>query len=332
MGFSNPKVAVAYTMYEHRYYLMGWQDFNSPSIKRYHSLEINTNMDLKKYNSCFIICPLGAAQSESRDFSNAIIEDIIEPVIQPLFNEVVACHRIVELGDINDQVITRLLDCDLLICITGNPINPNVMYELAIRHAARKPVIILYDADARLPFDIQGERAVEINDTIRGAIEARNDLAKLIEPAMSDTEPSNPIYRAISYELIKKVPLPEKDQVILKSLEDVNYMMRLINNKLIHNTYPDPFRIRAGVYKDTPSYTIQLKGTATKETLEKLEEFLSLISRDVGLMYRVEQVENTFMFNIYNLKYDASGYNLLSEYITGITKSAYNIETVITHY
>jgi len=289
-------------------------------------------MDSKKYNSCFIICPLGTSQSDFRDFSNAIIEDIIEPVIQPLFNEVLACHRIFELGDINDQVITRLLECDLLICITGNPINPNVMYELAIRHAARKPVIILYDAEAKLPFDIKGERAVEVNDSIRGAIDGRSDLAKLIEPAMTDTEPSNPIYRAISYELIKKIPIPEKDQVILKSLENVSNMMRLINNKLIHNTYPDPFRIRAGVYKDKPSYTIQLKSTANKETLDKLEEYLSLISRDVGLMYRVEQVENSIMFHLYNLKYDASGYNLLSEYITGITKSAYNIETVITHY
>ena len=53
----------------------------------------------------------------------------------------------------------HLLHDDLCIAVlTGY--NPNVFYELAIAHSARRPVIMMVEKGKELPFDIQDLRCV----------------------------------------------------------------------------------------------------------------------------------------------------------------------------
>ena len=62
-------------------------------------------------------------------------------------------------GKISEQTFARILGDDLCIAIlTGS--NPNVFYELAIAHAARRPVIIMMEKGADLPFDVKDLRCV----------------------------------------------------------------------------------------------------------------------------------------------------------------------------
>ena len=41
--------------------------------------------------------------------------------------------------------------------------NPNVYYELAIRHAVRKPFIHIIQVGDKLPFDVQGMRIIRVD-------------------------------------------------------------------------------------------------------------------------------------------------------------------------
>lgn len=57
-------------------------------------------------------------------------------------------------------MIERLVCTDIVIVDITND-NPNVYYELGIRHCARPcTTILIYDKDTRLPFDIQPLRAI----------------------------------------------------------------------------------------------------------------------------------------------------------------------------
>lgn len=68
--------------------------------------------------------------------------------------------------------------------------NPNVMYELGVRHAFNKPVVLIKDRRTEKIFDIQGLRHVEYDESLR--IDAvHKDQAK-IKASISETATAAP--------------------------------------------------------------------------------------------------------------------------------------------
>ena len=89
---------------------------------------------------CFIASPIGAAGSDERHRSNLVKKYIIDEAVNPLGYKTVRADEIDKSGEITTQIVSDLIDADLLIAdLTGQ--NANVFYELAIRHSFRKPYI-----------------------------------------------------------------------------------------------------------------------------------------------------------------------------------------------
>lgn len=65
-------------------------------------------------------------------------------------------------GLITSQILQHILDDDLVIAdLTDH--NPNVFYELAIRHAVRKPVVQVVHRGQPIPFDLAAARTVQVD-------------------------------------------------------------------------------------------------------------------------------------------------------------------------
>ncbi len=60
---------------------------------------------------------------------------------------------------LDSQIIIRLLDCDLVIADLSS-LNPNVFYEIGIRHMIQKPIIHMYLEGTKIPFDVAPYRAI----------------------------------------------------------------------------------------------------------------------------------------------------------------------------
>lgn len=87
--------------------------------------------------TCFVIAPIGEPGSETRRRSDQILNHVIKPVAKQAGYAAVRADEEGEPGLITHQVIQHLLDDPLVIAdLTGR--NPNVFYELAIRHAINK--------------------------------------------------------------------------------------------------------------------------------------------------------------------------------------------------
>jgi len=84
--------------------------------------------------SCFVIAPIGQEESETRNRSDLVLKHIIKPAAEECGYKAVRADEISEPGIITTQVIQRLIDDDLVIADLTER-NPNVFYELAIRHA-----------------------------------------------------------------------------------------------------------------------------------------------------------------------------------------------------
>ncbi len=131
--------------------------------------------------SCFVIGPIGdrlaLPGSEPRvayELAIQVFEEVIEPACSEFEIRPTRSDGITKSGDIPEQIIYRLATADLVIAdLTGA--NPNVMYELGLRHAVGLPTIQIGER-GKLPFDISTIRTIQFRRTAHGLIEARNRL------------------------------------------------------------------------------------------------------------------------------------------------------------
>ncbi|WP_030886905.1 hypothetical protein [Streptomyces sp. NRRL S-1868] len=131
--------------------------------------------------TCFVIGPIGNRHApvdspalRAYEESLEVFEKVILPACAHFGVAAVRADRINESGDINEQVIRHVLLDDIVIAdVSGG--NPNVMYELGVRHVRRKATIHIGE-HGRLPFDISPIRTIQFVRSRSGLIDARKDL------------------------------------------------------------------------------------------------------------------------------------------------------------
>ena len=113
---------------------------------------------------CFIVSPIGSEGSEQRKHANLILGALVEPALEGLGLRLVRADKISKPGMITAQVIDHLVRAPLVIADLSYG-NPNVYYELALRHACRKPVVQIIRSSDHLPFDVGQFRTVALDMT-----------------------------------------------------------------------------------------------------------------------------------------------------------------------
>ena len=185
-----------------------------------------TKEDVKEVQEkkCFIITPIGSENSTTFRKAKGVIESVIKPIlIEYGFDDVKPAYEINVSGMINTQIINRIIDDDLVIVnLTGN--NPNVMYELCLRHVVAKPIIHICEDGTSLPFDIKDSRTIFYKDDMLGVKELENKLRKFVAEIEYDIDQmDNPIYTASKYgKLLKETREGTKENEILRLLLDIS--------------------------------------------------------------------------------------------------------------
>lgn len=180
--------------------------------------------DTKKI--CFVICPIGDPESETRRHSDLVLKHIIVPTAKGAgYDEenIIRADQISKPGIITHQIIEQILDADLVIAdLTEH--NPNVYYELAIRHAARKPVVLLYRKGERIPFDVAPNRAIAYDPTDWGSpVVCQKELSEQILEAKKHPNAENPISTTIDLRMFSQAqdPAGKSNAVIISMLLDI---------------------------------------------------------------------------------------------------------------
>ena len=171
--------------------------------------------------TCFVIMPfgekdereLGAAVASGatempleRVNFDAVYRHLIKPTIEGAGFEVHRSDEIPDPGSIHQEMLRRIIDSDLAVVVVA-AWNPNVMYELGVRHTARKNgTVMLMRSAEQLPFNIAGMRAVqypafreemEWEQKVESVRDAQDRLRDAIISTLNPTAPDSPVHTLV---------------------------------------------------------------------------------------------------------------------------------------
>ncbi len=145
-----------------------------------------TPQPLENQRTCFVIGPIGSEHADidslarkTWEESLRVMEEIIEPACANHGLTPVRADNLARAGEITGQIFRRLRDDDVVIADLTDA-NPNVMYELGLRHTRDKLTIQIGEY-GRLPFDVSTIRTIQFSQSPVGRINAREELIRVLK-------------------------------------------------------------------------------------------------------------------------------------------------------
>ena len=146
-------------------------------------------------SECFFISPIGNDGTPERDRNDGVRDLIVRPAATQVDLVALRADEIGQPGNVNLQVINHVLNAGVAVAdVTGA--NPNVYYELGIRHAFGLPVVLI--TEESLPFDIVQERAIFFDHAnLKTVAKAKDQVVEHLETLRDNPDAvESPIERA----------------------------------------------------------------------------------------------------------------------------------------
>lgn len=170
--------------------------------------------------SCFVIMAIGdqkygefaISASELRSKYDDLIKESLLRVDASLDTK--RADDVTISGSINTEIVSRIMHSDIVIADITYP-NPNVFYELGLRHAYKPGVIIIKDRNGpQVPFDVAHLRYVEYENTPTGLKALSETLARYIASFSADPDrPDNHFLEFAKYTKQKSFDYSDPEQV-----------------------------------------------------------------------------------------------------------------------
>ncbi|WP_202617933.1 hypothetical protein [Aureimonas leprariae] len=162
------------------------------------STSIITSEHAQFESTCFYIAPIGTEGSEPRKHSDLFLGSIVEPALEQFQLKVIRADSIDKPGIITRQIIDYIMRSRLVIADLSFH-NPNVFYELALRHTIKLPIVQLIRTNDRVPFDVNQMRTIQIDTTDIYSLVPRIDSYR--------AEVANQVRRALEADHVVDTPI-----------------------------------------------------------------------------------------------------------------------------
>jgi hypothetical protein len=192
--------------------------------------------------TCFVASPIGAPDSSVRKAADALLAAVIRPTLEMLGYTVVRADEDRTPGLITLKIMRWVLEADVMVAdLTGT--NANVMYELAVRHAARKPVIQLATSPKDLPFDIAQLDTIFYDHDMSSVAPTMQAITAAVKAIESGRVSNSPVSVAVDYSVLASSPF-SGSQVIAEGLDDLRRAVAEMRSDMLSSPkasrYPAP--------------------------------------------------------------------------------------------
>ena len=136
---------------------------------------------------CFVISPIGRNGSEIQNRFKDVLEFIIRPAIASAGYEmsVIRADDMNRPGSFIKDILQQLLDSYVVIADLTTQ-NPNVFYELGVRHALSPRTILIAQTADDIPSDLREYRTIVYDTSARGAANFKEQVQKYLKEIFAD--------------------------------------------------------------------------------------------------------------------------------------------------
>ncbi|MBC8733455.1 macro domain-containing protein [Paraburkholderia sp. UCT2] len=149
---------------------------------------------------CFVVMPFGEkkdANGNSIDFDK-IYKYFIKQAIEALDIDCVRCDEIAEAGWIHSKMFQHIYESRVAV-VDITSLNPNVFYELGVRHALTQSITVLIRRDGTdIPFNIQGFKVIDYSEDLEKLDEAKKKITDFIKNGLKIRKNDSPVHEALS--------------------------------------------------------------------------------------------------------------------------------------
>ena len=146
-----------------------------------------------KLKECFVIMPIADAEGYAPGHFKHVYDNIIAPACEKAKYRAIRADEVKQTNLIHLDILKKIIESPIAICDLSNR-NPNVLFELGIRQAFDKPVVLIQEEGTPRIFDITPLRYLEYSREMRyhDVLKSQEDLKIAIEATISaDGKPGN---------------------------------------------------------------------------------------------------------------------------------------------
>jgi hypothetical protein len=190
---------------------------------------------------CFVIMPFGNPKLDAEHARK--LELIYSQWIKPTVESIkcsdgvsIACHRAdkeLRPEEIITHIIENLITSDLVIAdLSGR--NPNVFYELGVRHAVNNNTILIAEDLDDIPFDLRGLRTIVYRYEPEHMLRLRASLEQAIGEILREPDKiDNPVRRFLYNQEVDKLikqPIPPGYDVFKSIISEMASLKKEVSN------------------------------------------------------------------------------------------------------
>lgn len=190
-------------------------------------------------NECFVIMPIAEIEGYEPEHFSHVYNDIIKPAVDNANYVSVRADEVKQTNLIHLDILKKLIEAPMAICDLSTR-NPNVLFELGIRQAFDKPVVLIQEKGTPKIFDIVPLRYLEYCKEMRyhEVLETQKQLTESIiatKNAVGDVNNINSIVKLMA--LSSPAIMPNLDNnnkeslsmdVLISQMNDIRVMMERI--------------------------------------------------------------------------------------------------------
>ncbi|MEL0300717.1 MAG: hypothetical protein VW976_02330 [Flavobacteriaceae bacterium] len=139
-------------------------------------------MAKKENKDCFVIMPISDVDGYDKGHFLRVYEDIIKPAVTKTDFKPARADEVKETNFIHLDILKKLIDAPIAICVLSTR-NPNVLFELGIRQAFDKPVVLIQEKGTPKIFDIGPLRYLEYSKNMKyhDVLKTQEELTEAIQ-------------------------------------------------------------------------------------------------------------------------------------------------------
>ena len=242
----------------------------------------------KSEERCFVIMPISDQIGYPEGHFTKVYEQIFKPAIEQAGYEAYRVDENVISDPIIGKIFEAIQECPMALCDLSSR-NPNVLYELGLRQAYDKPVVLVQDEKTERIFDVSGintlcyesarlyEDVIEAREKITQAIREtkqgkKNSIIKIVKAKTAEIS-TDSLSREDKIEIMLLGLISDVKDIKLR--ENTNRLINFSGNDCISDfDVGEPiYDVKKRVTGEVRNYPIPLKsGVTMREITKEMDE------------------------------------------------------------